>query len=142
MDSTVTNPMLKRFKRKWLRLWHSRPGRRFQNYYRRTHRQKNSDEMAPRIGRLIMALVFFVVAVCLIVFPLIYVPFFILSAAMLASESSRFARVLDQGEEWGRGYWAHTQQRFGDRTVKVAVWAFGLGFLVLGGRACYNTFLR
>jgi uncharacterized membrane protein YbaN (DUF454 family) len=141
-DHLAGRKMLTRFKRKWLRLWHSQPGRRFQNYYRRTHRQKNSDEMAPRIGRLVMAVVFFVVGICLVVFPLIYVPFFVLSAAMLASESQRAARILDHGEAWSRGHWASTQQRFGSRTVKITVWIFGIGCLVLAGRTCYNTFMR
>jgi uncharacterized membrane protein YbaN (DUF454 family) len=134
--------MLKRFKSQWLRLLHTRPGRRFQNYYRRTHRQKNSDEMAPRIGRLVLAIVFLAVGVCLIVFPLIYVPFFLLSAAMFASESPRFARVLDHCETWGRSTWAGIQQRFGVRNVKVAVWVLSAGCLLMTGRACYNTFLR
>jgi uncharacterized membrane protein YbaN (DUF454 family) len=98
--------------------------------------------MAPRIGRLIMGLVFFAVGVCLVLFPLIYIPFFVLSAAMLASESQRFARILDHGEASSRGYWAYTQQKFGNRTVKVAVWALSMGCLVLAGRACYNTFVR
>jgi uncharacterized membrane protein YbaN (DUF454 family) len=135
-------PTLTRFKRKWLRLWHTRPGRRFQNYYRQTHRRKNSDEMAPRIGRFVAAVVFFLVGICLVVFPLIYIPFFVLSAAMLASESPRFARILDHGETWSRSRWARTQERFGVRNVRVAVWALSLACLGLTGRACYNTFMR
>jgi hypothetical protein len=134
--------MLKRFKSKWLRLWHSKPGRRFQNYYRRTHRQKNSNEMAPRIGRFVVAGICFVVGLFLILFPVIYVPFFVLSAAMLASESPRFARILDHGEAWSRAHWAQTQQRFGVHRVNVAVGALSLGCLLLAGRACYNTFIR
>jgi len=134
--------MLKRFKRKWLRLWHSTPGRRFQNYYRRSHRKKNGDEMAPRIGRFVVAAICLAVGICLIVFPFVYIPFFVLSAAMLASESIRFARILDHGETWSRANWARTQQRFGVRNVKVAVWALSLTCLALTGCACYNTFLR
>jgi uncharacterized membrane protein len=136
--------MLTRFSRTWLRLWHTRPGRRFQNYYRRTHRQKNSDEMVPRVGRLILAVIFFIVAVCLLLFPLIYIPFFVLSAAMVASESSRFARILDHGEEWTRDSWARTRQRYGlsGRTVNIAKWTLGLGCLVLTGCLYYNRFMR
>jgi uncharacterized membrane protein YbaN (DUF454 family) len=135
-------PIFTRFKSKWLRLWHTRPGRRFQNYYRRTHRQKNSDEMAPRIGRFVVAVICFVVGICLVVFPLVYVPFFILSAAMLASESQRFARILDHGETWSRDSWAKTQEKFGVRNVKIAVWTVSIACLALTGRACYHTFLR
>jgi uncharacterized membrane protein YbaN (DUF454 family) len=134
--------MLKRFKRKWLRLWHSRPGRRFQNYYRRTHRQKNNDEMAPRIGRFVVGALCLAVGICLIVFPLVYVPFFVLGSAMLASESPRFARILDHGETWSRASWARSQEKFGVRNVKVAVWALSLACLGLTGHACYTTFVR
>ncbi len=134
--------MLKRFKSKWLRLWHSRPGKRFQNYYRRTHRQKNSNEMAPRIGRFVGAALCFVVGLCLVLFPLIYIPFFVLGAAMLASESPRFAKIMDHGEAWSRTHWAQAQERFGVRKVNVAVLALSLGCLLVAGRACYNTFLR
>jgi hypothetical protein len=94
--------MFTRSKRQMIRLWDSRPGRRFQNYYRRTHRDKTNREVGVRVARLILAVVLFGVAVCLFIFPLIYVPFFVGSAAMLASESPRFARILDRGEEWSR----------------------------------------
>lgn len=134
--------MLKRFKRKWLRLLHTQPGRRFQNYYRRTHRKKDSDEMGPRIGRLVIAVLCFVVGICLVVFPFIYLPFFIVSAAMLASESHRFARMLDHAEVWCRAIWLKTQERFGVRNVKVAVWTLSVVCLLLTGCACYNTFMR
>jgi hypothetical protein len=134
--------MLNRFRRKWLRLWLSKPGKRFQNYYRRTHRRKGCNETAPRIGRLVIAGVCFVAGLCLVLFPLIYVPFFLMSAAMLAAESHRFARMLDDGEAWSRACWAQTQQRFGVRNVNVAVLALSLGCLVLVGGACYITFIR
>jgi hypothetical protein len=61
---------------------------------------------------------------------------------MFASESSRFARMLDHAETWSRGYWAYTQKRFGGRNVKVAVWTLSVGCLVLTGYTCYNRFLR
>jgi uncharacterized membrane protein YbaN (DUF454 family) len=98
--------------------------------------------MAPRIGRFVVAVVCFVVGICLVVFPLVYVPFFILSAAMLASESPRFARILDHGETWSRSSWVKTQEKFGVKNVKIAVWTLSIACLALTGRACYNTFLR
>ena len=98
--------------------------------------------MAPRIGRIVIAGVCFVAGLCLVLFPIIYIPFFVVSAAMLASESPRFARILDHGEAWSRAHFAQTQQRFGVRNVTVAVLALSLGCLVLAGGACYLAFIR
>jgi uncharacterized membrane protein YbaN (DUF454 family) len=136
--------MFKKFIRNCRRLWDARPGRRFQNYYRRKHREKNSNDVGVRVARLIMAMVFFAMAVCLFVFPLVYVPFFIASAAMLASESPRFARILDHGEAWTRDSLARTRERWGlsARTVNLAKWALGLGCLFLTGCLYYNRFMR
>jgi uncharacterized membrane protein YbaN (DUF454 family) len=143
-EITTRRHMFKNLKRNWIRLWDARPGRRFQNYYRRKHRDKRSNDVGLRVARLLMAMIFFAVAVCLFVFPLVYVPFFIMSAAMLASESPRFARILDHGEAWTRENWERTRQRWGlsQRTVNVATWAFGLGCLFLTGCVYYNRFLR
>jgi uncharacterized membrane protein YbaN (DUF454 family) len=136
--------IFQRFKRKWIRLFEAPPGRRFQNYYRRTHRHPESREIGPRIGRLILALVFLVVGICLILFPLIYIPFLAASAAMLAAESRRFARGLDKGEVWARDKWASIQKRLGlsQRTVRITMGALGFGCLFLAGRMWYGTFAR
>jgi hypothetical protein len=128
--------------RNWYRLLHSRPGRRFQNFYRRTHRKRDSDEVGPRVGRLVLGGAFLVVAAFLFFLPLVYVPFLAAGAAMLASESPRLARALDRGETWARDHWVLVERRLGDRTAKLAVWVFSMGCLVLAGRACYNTFIR
>jgi hypothetical protein len=133
--------MFTRAKRQMIRLWDARPGRRFQNYYRRTHRDKTNREVGARIARLVLAMVLFAVAVCLFVFPLIYVPFFVGSAAMLASESPRFARILDRGEEWSRERWARAQGRYG-KSANVALWALSFGCVALVARLCYSRFGR
>jgi hypothetical protein len=133
--------MFARTKRQMIRLWDARPGRRFQNYYRRTHRDKTNREIGVRIARLVLAMIFFGVAVCLFIFPLIYVPFFVASAAMLASESPRVARILDRGEQWSRESWARVQERYG-KSAKVAVWTFSAACIALAVRLCYNRFAR
>src|SRR5580704_5391183 len=82
-DSPQTKPppapgrtdMLKRLRRKWNRLRNSRPGTRFQNYYRRSRRDKNRDERAPRFARLILAAALLLVGLCLAFLPLVYIPF-------------------------------------------------------------------
>jgi uncharacterized membrane protein YbaN (DUF454 family) len=133
--------MFARTKRQMIHLWDARPGKRFQNYYRRTHRDKTNREIGVRIARLALAVVLFGVAVCLFIFPLIYVPFFVGSAAMLASESPRFARILDRSEEWSRECWAKVQERYG-KSANVAVWALSFGCVALVARLCYARFAR
>ena len=136
--------MFARLIRKWHRLWHSPPGRRFQNYYRRSRRDKHRNEVAPRIARLVLALVLFVVGLCLVFFPLVYIPFFLAGAAMLASESIKFAQLLDHGEVWVRRTWARTKRKYrlSRRTVHLMAVTFGMGCLVFSGFLCYNAFVR
>ena len=133
--------MITRFRRKWIRLKEARPGRRFQNHYRRVHRGRTGAERTPRIGRLILALVLFAVALCLFVFPLVYVPFLVASAALLASESPRFARILDRGEVWSRDEWTTIQRRLGVSGDVMRMGMLALG-LILTGCVCYTTFMR
>jgi hypothetical protein len=136
--------MLKRLKKKWLRLWDAPPGKRFQNYYKRSRRDKNRNEATPRIARLILAVALFVIGVCLIFFPLVYIPFFLVSAAMFASESLKFAQLLDRCEVWVRITWARTKRKYGisSRTVHVLSVTAGAAGLLLSGYFCYNAFIR
>jgi uncharacterized membrane protein YbaN (DUF454 family) len=136
--------MFKRLTRKWHRLRDSRPGTRFRNYYRRTRRDKNRDEGAPRIARLLLSLALFMVGICLLFFPLIYLPFFIASAALLASESLKFARFLDRGESWIRATGRRFRRKHGlsRRTISFMKLTVGVGCLVLSGIMCYNAFVR
>ena len=136
--------MFKRLTRKWHRLRDSRPGTRFRNYYRRTRRDKNRDEGAPRITRLLTALALFMVGICLLFFPLIYIPFFVASAALLASESLKFARLLDRGETWIRATGRRFRRKHGlsRRTVSVMKLTVGVGCLFLSGIMCYSAFMR
>jgi hypothetical protein len=136
--------MLRRLNRKWHLLWGSPPGKRFQNYYRRTRRDKDRSDVAPRIARLVLALLLFVIGVCLIFFPLVYVPFFVASASMLASESIKFAQFLDHGELWVHKTWARTKRKYrlSRRTVHFMAVTLGMGCLVLSGFLCYSALVR
>lgn len=130
--------------KKWTRLRGSRPGRRFQNYYRRTRREHKYDERAPRIVRLAFAIILFWMGLFLVFLPLVYIPFFVTSAAMLASESLPFARFLDRSELGLRASWARFKQKHGLSHVAVhmIVLTVSLGCLVLTGCMYYKTFGR
>jgi hypothetical protein len=136
--------MIKRLNGKWTRLRDARPGTRFTAYYRRSRREKNHDEMAPRIMRVLLALLLFMVGACLFIFPFVYIPFFASSAALLASESLKVAQVLDRSERWARILWRRAKRRLrpSRRTVHIAALTFGAGCLVLSGVLCYNAFVR
>jgi hypothetical protein len=135
---------LARLQTKWLRLWDGRPGRRFQNYYRRTRQEVRRNEGAPRIVRLCVAAFLFLVGVALILFPAIYVPFFVASAALFASESLPLARLLDRIESGSRHAVTKFMRRFGlsRKTVKYAALTLSLSCLALTGCACYSAFVR
>jgi hypothetical protein len=136
--------MILRIRKKWSRLLRSHPGRRFQNYYRRSRRDKKCDERAPRILRLGVAVLFFWVGLFLLFFPLIYIPFFGASAALAASESLPFARFLDRSELGVRRSWDIFKQRCGlsHGTIHLIALTVSLGCLALTGCMCYNTFVR
>jgi uncharacterized membrane protein YbaN (DUF454 family) len=142
--ATRAQQMTAHLHKKWSRLRGSRPGRRFQNYYRRSRRESKYDEKAPRIVRLGVAIGLFWIGVFLVVFPLIYVPFFVTSAAIMASESLPFARFLDRSELAFRRSWTGFQQRHGlsHRAVHMIIVTVSLGCLALTGCVCYNTFVR
>jgi hypothetical protein len=131
-------------KRSWLHLWCGRPGTRFQNYYHLVHVDGSTPSLAPRIAKLAMAFVFFVIAACLFIIPLVHVPFFFASAALLASESLRFARVMDKGEAWSRENWNAMLRKFGlsGAAANVAATALGLGCLIVTGCVYYGEHLR
>jgi uncharacterized membrane protein YbaN (DUF454 family) len=133
-----------RLKKKWRRLTGGKPGHRFQDYYRRSRREKNRDEGTPRIVRLAVAVVLFCIGVVLVFLPVVYIPFFVASAALFASESLPFARFLDHSEVWVDRNWDHTKERYGltHREINFIVVTLSLGCLVLAGFMCYKTFLR
>jgi uncharacterized membrane protein YbaN (DUF454 family) len=89
-------------------------------------------------------LLLFAIGVCLIFFPLVYIPFFLVSASILASESRKFAQLLDHGEAWVRKTWARTKRKhhLSRRTVHFMAVTLGTGCLVLSGLLCYSAFVR
>jgi hypothetical protein len=91
-------PGIAYLKLEFRRVWRSHPGERFHARYRRVRRRKGYDEMAPRMIRIVFALTSFAVGVSCILLPLPEVPFFILSGALLASESAALARMMDRVE--------------------------------------------
>jgi hypothetical protein len=135
--------MLHQLSRKWHRLRDSRAGTRFQNYYRRTRRERNRDERAPRFARMIAAAVLLMTGLLLLVFPLIYVPFFVASAALFASESLKFARFLDRSELRVRTALRRTRHRYrlSHRTVRLMKVTVGVGCLVFSGFVCYSAYM-
>jgi hypothetical protein len=136
--------MLRQLSGKWHLLWDSRPGRRFQNYYRRTRREDNHCEAAPRFARIVMAMALLVAGVCLLFFPLVYIPFLLASAALFASESLRLAQLLDRGEAWMRESLGRILGALGVSrgTASVVGVTLGVGSLVLGAFVCYVAFVR
>jgi len=127
--------------RKWLRLWKGTPGRRFQNLYRRTHRHE-TEAVTTHIVRFGLALVFLCVGILLIFLPLVYLPFLLGSAALFASESRLFARMLDRTEAWSRQVGRHWKERLGLSSAQVHVIAAvtSIGCVAVLGFACYKTF--
>ncbi len=128
--------------RKWLRLWKGRPGYRFQNLYRRAHRHAESEAVTTHIVRFGLALVFLCVGIILIFLPLVYIPFLLCSAALLASESRLFARLLDRTEAWIRQTGRNWKERLGLSSAQVNVIAAvaSIGCIAVMGFACYKTF--
>jgi uncharacterized membrane protein YbaN (DUF454 family) len=132
------------FERKWTQLWTSTPGRRFQNFYRRIHRNHAAEDVTTHIVRFGLAIIFLVVGILLILLPLVYIPFLLVSAALFASESVTFARFLDRTESWGRNCWARFKARFGITPLGTQIIAgtLSVGCIAVAGFAAYRTFLK
>jgi hypothetical protein len=135
---------LGRFKRDCLRLWGAPSGSRFESYYRRVRRQNRHDERAPRAARLAAAFVLSGLGLCLIFLPLVYIPFFVASAALVASESRRIARSLDSAESGVRRAWAGIALRydFPPGAASLAAAAVTIACLVLTAYVWYRRFLQ
>ncbi|MDB6167394.1 MAG: hypothetical protein JWM88_258 [Verrucomicrobia bacterium] len=85
--------------KEWQWLLNSRPGVRFQNRYRRTRADARRDARSPRVFRVVLAVLAFLVGICVIPLPFPEIPFFLISGALLATESLSLARGLDQFEK-------------------------------------------
>ncbi|HVU18276.1 MAG TPA: hypothetical protein VHD32_15245 [Candidatus Didemnitutus sp.] len=79
-------------------LWHSVPGDRFHARYRRVRQRKEPESVGPRMVRIVLAVICFLIGTALLFLPVPEFPFFILGGALLAAESSWLARLLDRLE--------------------------------------------
>ena len=94
--------MFNAVRREWRLFRQSPPGKRFQRRYRRVRERRaraheGREDESTRILRLAIAFVLLAVGICLILFPLVYIPFLAAGTALFASESLGCARLLDQG---------------------------------------------
>ncbi len=141
--------MLSRIEREWRCLRRSPPGKRFQRRYRRVKERRaraheGREDEASHILHFAVALILLAIGLCLIVFPLIYIPFLAAGTALFASESLVCARILDRTESGVRRAWAWFKAKTGlpPQSAKVIGAMVGLGCLVLTGRYCYNALIH
>jgi len=130
--------MFRTLRREWRCLVSSPPGKRFERRYRRSRDRRvreheGQEKGAPRVIRLVAASVLFAIGLCVILFPMVYIPFFLLSGALFASESLWFARLLDQVELDAWEAWRAFRRKSGlsPLSIKVVAVALGIGCLVL-----------
>lgn len=85
-----------------------------------------------------------VIGLCLLVLPLVYIPFLVGGAVVFASESLASARALDRAEFAARSAWAYVKARTGitPHSARLIGAMVGIGCLALTGRYCYLAFLR
>jgi hypothetical protein len=131
--------MLKTLRREWTRLKSSPHGKRFQRQFWRTRARRkrgNAGQVgtAPRVVHIVAAFVLLAIGFGVILFPMIYISFFVASGALFASESLSVARMLDRAEAF---FWAATA-----RPVRVIAVVLGLVCLVFTSCVCYNAFVR
>ncbi len=141
--------MFAHIRREWRFLQHSPPGKRFQRRYRRVRERRaraheGREDESTRILRISIAFVLLAVGICLILFPLVYLPFLAAGTALFASESLWCARLLDKTESGVRHGWAWFKAKAGlpPQSAKVIGAILGLGCLVLTGRYCYHAFMH
>jgi uncharacterized membrane protein YbaN (DUF454 family) len=132
------------FMQEWRALKRSRPGYRFQDRHERIRNSGDENGVRARVMRLVIAAVSFVIGVALTVIPGPAVVFFLITAALLASESLRLARWLDIGEVCGRKTWNGAHRTFHKLPLAGKITAAGIGFLmaVAGAWVTYTTFMN
>jgi amino acid permease len=141
--------MVTDFKREWTCLRRSPPGKCFERRFRRVQarrrrRHEGHEVESVRIFRFTLAFILFAVGLCLLVLPLVYLPFLLAGSMLFASESLTCARALDRTEEAARSGWAWFREMTGmtPQSAKVIGLIVGIGCLALTGRCCYLAFLR
>ena len=136
------------FRREWRCLRRGPPGRRFQLRFRRVRERarahEDREDESARILRFAVAFILVGTGLCLLVFPLVYIPFLVAGAAMFASESLACARILDRAESGVRRGWALLNAKTGlsPQSAKVIGAILGLGCLALTGRYCYVALMH
>lgn len=135
--------MLNNLKRQWRALRKSRPGHRFEDRYDRIKKSADQNKIGARLVRFIVALISLVIAVVFTVFPGPSLIFYVISGAMLASESLRLARWLDHLEVWGRKAWNWARRHFRKLPLagKIAVGFAGALMAGAGVWLTYATFM-
>jgi uncharacterized membrane protein YbaN (DUF454 family) len=95
---SVCCSVLKALTKECRTVWQTAPGDRFHSRYRRTRRRKSNGEMGPRVLRIVVAVICVMLGIGFLLLPIPSSPFFLASGALLASESSSLARLLDRIE--------------------------------------------
>ncbi len=128
----------------WCALKRSEPGHRFQDRHERIKKSGDENGVGARVLRLVIAAVSFVIGMALTVIPGPAVAFFLITAALLASESLRLARWLDIGEVWGRKVWNWAHRIFIKLPLAGKITAVWIGFLMAaaGVWLTYTTFMN
>jgi hypothetical protein len=96
----------------------------------------------PHLLTTVIAGVFLVIGFSVILFPLIYIPFLLTSAALFASQSRSIACLLDRTEASGWAVWSAISKKIGlsPRSVGMLTLVFSLGCLGLMSRVCHAAF--
>jgi hypothetical protein len=102
----------KRWQAKWKALKADRPGTRFEAAYERQRKQDAGRSKVVLWLRPAFAIVSFAIGVVLAFIPGPAVVFFALSAALVAMQSLRVARLLDRAEVWSRNHWTKLRARW------------------------------
>jgi uncharacterized membrane protein YbaN (DUF454 family) len=141
--TAVGEHMLSNLKRQWRALRKSRPGHRFEDRYDRIKKSAAQNKIGARLVRFVIALISLVVGVVFTLFPGPSFIFYVISAALLASESLRLARWLDAGEVWGRKAWNWARRSFRKLPLagKIAVGFVGALMAGAGVWLTYATFM-
>lgn len=126
----------------WRELKRGRPGHRFQDRYERTRRAEPRCGVAKRIATLAVAAVAIAIGLVLAVIPGPAIPFFVISGALLATQSRTMARAMDWLELRGRDAlaWLKRRWRHLPRGGRIAVAFFGISCSATLAYATYRLF--
>jgi hypothetical protein len=106
--------MIRRLKRLWKRFKTLEPGSRFQTF----HRDQRDRPFAVKGAFFAVAIACFAAGLVFVLIPGPAILFFALSGALLATQSSWVARVLDATEVWGRKTLESIQRRWRRRRAE------------------------